>query len=160
MPAKIRRAMPGDENAIARFAVRLVEQHVGYDAERFSLFATVEGGEDFYRSRISASESVIMVVESDEEIVGFAYVESDSLNYAEMLRNGAWLHDIYISEVHRSRGLGESLLAAAIDAAKELGAEKLLLSVAAKNAIGQKLFGRAGFRPTMIEMTLNLVDSL
>ena len=37
-----------------------------------------------------------------------------------------------------------------------MGAEKLLLSVAAKNAAAQHVFEKAGFRPTMVEMTLNL----
>ena len=47
---------------------------------------------------------------------------------------------------------------AAAEAAKRMGAEKLLLTVAAKNAIAQQVFETAGFRPTMVEMTRNLSD--
>jgi GNAT superfamily N-acetyltransferase len=156
MPAVIRRAREGDERRVAEFAIRLFDQHVEYDAERFSTFANVEGAARFYRSRFDTADSAVVVAEIENEIVGFAYIERDPLNYAELLENGAWLHDIYVDERARTEGVGKALINAAAEAAKQMGAEKLLLTVAAKNSAAQKVFEKAGFRPTMMEMTLNL----
>ena len=156
MPAVIRRARAGDERRVAEFAIRLFDQHVEYDPERFSTFANVDGAAKFYRSRFETPDSAVFVAEVENEIIGFAYVERDPLNYAELLENGAWLHDIYVDEHARSEGVGKELIKAAAEAAKQMGAEKLLLTVAAKNSAAQKVFEKAGFRRTMMEMTLNL----
>lgn len=156
MPAVIRRARAGDERRVAEFAIRLFDQHVEYDPERFSTFANLDGAARFYLSRFDTPDSAVLVAEIDNEIVGFAYLERDALNYAELLENGTWLHDIYVDEHARAEGVGKGLIKAAAEAAKEMGAEKLLLSVAARNNAAQKVFEKAGFRPTMMEMTLNL----
>jgi GNAT superfamily N-acetyltransferase len=160
MAAVIRRARDGDEKRVAEFAIRLFQQHVDYDAERFSTFADVQGAEKFYRSRFDTKDSAVFVAESDEVVVGFAYVELDERNYAQLLENGAWLHDIYIDDSARKEGLGSGLIKAAAEAMRQKGAKKLLLTVAAKNMAAQQAFEKAGFRPTMVEMTLNLPDSL
>ena len=158
MAALIRQARPGDEQRVAEFAIRLFDQHVEYDPERFSTFANVEGAARFYRSRFDTPDSAVLVAEVDGEVVGFAYLERDELNYAELLRDGAWLHDIYVNESARAEGIGRDLINAAAETAKRMGAKKLLLTVAAKNAIAQQVFEKAGFRRTMVEMTLNLTD--
>jgi GNAT superfamily N-acetyltransferase len=158
MPAVIRRARRGDERRVAEFAIKLFDQHAEYDPERFSTFANVEGAASFYGSRFDTPESVVVVAEIENEVVGFAYVERDELNYAELLKDGAWLHDIYVDEAARAEGVGKALIKTAADAAREMGAKKLLLTVAAKNAVAQQVFEKAGFRRTMVEMTLNLTD--
>ena len=152
----IRRAKNGDEQSVAEFAIRLFDQHVEYDPERFSTFANVDGAAGFYRSRFDTADSAVFVAEIENQIVGFAYIERDPLNYAELLENGAWLHDLYVDEHAREEGVGKALIDAAAEAAKQMGAEKLLLTVAAKNSAAQKVFEKAGFRPTMMELTLNL----
>ena len=158
MAALIRQARPGDEYRVAEFAIRLFDQHVEYDPERFSTFANVDGAARFYRSRFDTPDSAVFVAEIGDEVVGFAYLERDELNYAELLRDGAWLHDIYVDESARAEGIGRDLINAAAEAAKRMGAKKLLLTVAAKNAVAQQVFEKAGFRRTMVEMTLNLTD--
>ena len=160
MPAVIRRAREGDEKRVAEFAIRLFEQHVEYDPERFSTFANVKGAERFYRSRFDTPDSAVFVAEAEGEIMGFAYVERDERNYAQLLENGAWLHDIYVDESARGKGAGSGLIKAAAEAVRQMGAKKLLLTVAAKNMIAQQVFEKADFRPTMVEMTLNLPDIL
>ena len=154
----MRRAKPGDERAVAEFAIKLVEQHVAYDPDRFSLFATVEGAENFYGTQFDQTDSAVLVVEADDAVIGFAYIAKDVRNYAELLENGAWLHDIYVEESFRSTGAGKALMKAVLATAREMGAEKLLLTVAARNSAARSFFEGVGFRPTMTEMTINLAD--
>lgn len=156
----IRRARAGDESQIAEFAIRLVEQHVEYDPRRFSLFANVAGAAAFYRERITDPRSALIIAEVDDVKAGFAFVTYEERDYAEMLEAGGWLHDLYIETEFRSLGIGSKLLSEAISAAREMKAEKLVLTVAAKNSIARDFFERSGFRPTMMEMTLDLVNIL
>ena len=154
MPVTIRRAKQGDEKSIARFAIRLFEQHVAYDPKRFAMFATHEGAESFYHSRFDTDESAVIVAELDDEVVGFAYIEKEKRNYAALLENAAWLHDVFVDDAVRHTGAGRSLLEASIATAKELRASKLMLTVAAKNEAAIDFFERFGFETTMHEMML------
>jgi RimJ/RimL family protein N-acetyltransferase len=52
------------------------------------------------------------------------------------------------------------LLRAALDAVAHLGAPRAVLFTADKNHVAQALFDKAGFRRTMIEMTLELGGGL
>ena len=154
--AIIRRAVVGEERKIAEMVIRLFDQHVEYDPDRFSNFVTPEGAANFYRSRIEFAEAEVLVAEIENEIVGFAYLEFESINYEELIEKAVWLHDIYLEPSARSSGAGKKLMQASIEAAKQLGGAKLLLGTAAKNIAAQRFFKSFGFSTTMIEMTLNL----
>lgn len=155
----MRRARREDAPAVAELALRLFAQHRDYDARRFAEIASIEGAERFYGSQTNANDAAVLVAELDEKVVGFAYIQFEALNYAALLENAAWLHDLYIDEAARGQNAGKSLIKAAVETAKELGADKLLLSVAAQNQIAQKTFERAGFRTTMVEMFLDLTET-
>jgi ribosomal-protein-alanine N-acetyltransferase len=58
----------------------------------------------------------------------------------------AQLVDIAVGPRDRGRGLGKSLLAAAVAAARSWGSSKLTLEVSAANAPALRLYERAGFR--------------
>jgi len=63
------------------------------------------------------------------------------------------LYDIVVDPTHRKHGVGRLLLDATLAALTEKGAPRVVLSTAARNEPAQRLFERAGFRRTMIEMT-------
>ena len=63
------------------------------------------------------------------------------------------LYDIVVDPAHRGRGVGRLLLDATLAALAAKGAPRVVLSTAERNEPAQRLFARAGFRRTMIEMT-------
>jgi ribosomal protein S18 acetylase RimI-like enzyme len=69
------------------------------------------------------------------------------------------VYDLVVEPGHRRQGIGQALLAGILDALAELGAPRTLLFTADKNHIAQALFNKAGFRRTMIEMTVELQAS-
>ncbi len=156
MSVIVRRAVKEDARAVAVLAMKLVEQHEQYDPVRFSRIADVEGMTAYYGSQTNAKGAAVIVAEIESEIVGFAYIQFEERNYASLLQSAAWLHDIYIDESARGGDIGRKLIEASIIAGIELGADKLMLSVAAKNQLGRQFFNRMGFRETMIEMMLRL----
>ena len=158
MSAVIRRATREDAPAVAAFALELASQHHRYDAERFAELPTLEGAVAFYGSQTERSDAAVLVAELNGEVVGFAYVESDPVNYAALLERGAWFHDLFVADRARGLGLGRRLAEAGARAAAEFGAQKLLLNVAAANSSAKSFFEKAGFRTTMVEMTMNLSE--
>lgn len=157
MTVTVRRAELKDAGSVAKLAVRLARQHENYDSRRFARLYDEEQAEWFYGSQTEAKEdAAVLVAELENEIVGFAYIEYEAKDYPNLLENGAWLHDIYIDETARGQNAGKFLIEKSIEIAKEFGADKLMLSVAAKNELAREFFERRGFRETMIEMMLDL----
>jgi ribosomal protein S18 acetylase RimI-like enzyme len=158
MSVTVRRASLKDAPAIAEMALKLVAQHQSYDPHRFARLYDERQAEWFYGKQTEAAEAAVLVAEIENEIIGFAYVQYEAKNYAEMLERAAWLHDIYVEKNARGQNAGKMLIEKSIEAAKNLGAEKLMLTVAAKNEAARIFFERSGFETTMLEMMLDLTD--
>jgi ribosomal protein S18 acetylase RimI-like enzyme len=156
MSLTIRRAQPGDEDRIAEFAMKLVEQHVAYDEVRFARIATPDGMKWFYGGQINAENAAVLVADIANQVVGFSYVTYEEKSYVDLAISVASLHDIYVDESARHTGAGQGLVAAAVDFARQKGASKLMLHVAVKNVAANEFFEKFGFRPTMTEMMLQV----
>lgn len=159
MPVEVRRATKEDVATIAGLALKLFAQHRDYDRDRFADIGDRDGAENYYGGRIDANAAEVLVADANDRIVGFLYLEYEPIDYAALLEKAAWVHDIYVSDEARGSGAGRMLMEAAKESAARLGAEKIVLSVAAKNMFAQNFFRRAGFRGTMIEMTMNIDKS-
>jgi len=156
MSIEIRRATPADAHKIAEFALLLFAQHREYDPERFADLADVDGAAAFYGSRTTDREAAVLIAADGDKAVGYAYLQYEAANYADLMVNAVMLHDIYLDPDYRGVGAGKALMAAVTNAARELGADKVVLHVAAQNAAGQEFFERTGFRTSMYEMMLKL----
>jgi GNAT superfamily N-acetyltransferase len=154
MAVTVRRATRADAKAVAAFAVALFELHAKWDAKRFTQIATRDGAESFYGDRSEAGS--VLIAESDGEVMGFAFFEYEALLYAELATNVVLIHDLYVAEEARRMGAGRALLKAVHREATALGADKILLSVAAANAEGREVFERNGYTTTMHEMMLDV----
>jgi ribosomal protein S18 acetylase RimI-like enzyme len=99
---------------------------------------------------------LILVAEQDRAVIGYAYAGVEGYDYMSLRGPAGVLHDIVVDPKHRGRGVGRMLLDAALAALKERGAPRVVLSTAEGNESAQRLFVRAGFRRTMIEMSREL----
>jgi GNAT superfamily N-acetyltransferase len=153
---QIRRATIEDLPALVNFAVKLIRQHQTYDADRFT---AVEPLEDeyakFFPEQLKNKQAVILVGALEKQITGYAFLKIEDESFLDVRAATVWLHDIYIDESARGAKLGMQLLAAAVEAARDLGSSSLMLSVSPKNETANKLFKAYGFRPTMTEMRLD-----
>jgi GNAT superfamily N-acetyltransferase len=156
MTVTVRRATREDAESIAKFAVALFELHVEWDATRFTQIATREGAEWFYGDRTESSNAAVIVAELEGAVIGFAFMQFEPTLYAELAVKVLWLHDIYVEPEHRHSNAGEAMVAEIREIAKGFGANKVLLTVAAKNTGGAEFFADQGFRTTMHEMMLSI----
>ena len=101
---------------------------------------------------------VILVAEREGEVIGFTYAGLEGTDYLALRGPAGALYDIVVDPAHRGEGIGRILLDATLEKLKARGAPRVVLSTADKNVAAQRLFDRAGFRRTMIEMARELDD--
>lgn len=158
-PLAIRPAVPADAKAIGRLGALLVRMHHDLDPERF-LAATpqTEQGYGSYLGTQLAKPNIVVLVaeriaEHGNEVVGYTYAGLEGTDYMALRGPAGAIYDLVVDPGHRQQGIGGALLDATIAALEAKGAPRVVLSTAEKNATAQRLFARAGFRRTMIEMT-------
>ncbi len=157
MTIHVRRITEADIPAVSRLAVELAAQHQAYDPVRFSdLDNLLERFAAMYAELLDAPDAAPLVAVRDDRIIGYALVQMEPESIIEISDARAWLHDIFVDESARGTDAGRHLLNAAKEAAGRLGSRTLMLQVSPKNEFARGFFERNGFRPTMIEMMLDL----
>jgi ribosomal protein S18 acetylase RimI-like enzyme len=156
----IRPATPADVPAIGRLGALLVRTHHDFDPKRFiaATSRTEQGYGSFLGTQLDEPNVIVLVAERDGEVLGYTYAGVEGNDYMALRGPAGVVYDIVVDPAYRRQGIGRMLLDAALDALKARGAPRVVLSTAEQNAPAQHLFGSAGFRRTMIEMTRELKD--
>lgn len=152
----IRPATAADQERLGRFGGALMRQHHAADPKRF---IQVEHPEDGYGrflvSQISNPNSLVMVAEHAAAVVGYVFADVESTNWMELRGPCGVVQDVYVDESARRLGAGRQLMSAAIAWIRSKGRSQVILLTKSKNEHAQHLFASLGFRPTMVEMTLD-----
>ena len=156
----IRGAASVDIPALGRLGALLVRTHHDLDPERFiaATPGTENGYGSFLETQLDDPNIVILVADRDGEVLGYTYAGVEGTDYMSLRGPAGVLYDIVVDPAHRKNGVGRMLLDATLEALKTRGAPRFVLSTAERNVPAQRLFDRAGFRRTMIEMTRELND--
>ena len=160
-PAIVRPASPEDLPALGRLGALLVRTHHGFDPARFipAQPGTEHGYAAYLGTQLREPDVVVLVAEREGEVLGYTFAEIEGNDYMALRGPAGVLHDIVVDPAHRGRGVGRMLLDATLAALTERGAPRVVLSTAERNESAQRLFARAGFRRTMVEMTRELDDA-
>ena len=98
-----------------------------------------ERGDDYAQvERTLAAGGRLITQWEGERLLGAAWVTHDARR--------AYVHHMAVRPDRQNRGIGRRLLAAAVEAARELGLQAKL-EVHADNAGARKIYEEAGFRP-------------
>ena len=156
----IRPATAADVNTLGRLGALLVKTHYEFDRLRFIVPApqTADRYGAFLGTQFDAPNVVVHVAERDGQVLGYAYAGLEGFDYMSLRGPAGALYDIVVDPAHRGRGVGRMLLDATLAALTARGAPRVVLSTAEQNESAQRLFARAGFRRTMVEMTCELND--
>ena len=176
----IRRAEPRDLEALGRLGASLMRTHYAFDERRF-----MSPGDDpetgyarFLAQQLDQPSSIVLVAERSVmpqerrapvhgrppalagvppgEVMGYVFASIEAQSWKELRDEAGFVHDLMIADEAREAGVGKQLLDAAIEWLREQGMPRVVLWTAAPNDVARRLFERRGFRPTMIEMTIEL----
>ena len=151
----IRSAVPADLPAIGRLGALLVRTHHDFDPARFIAATrhTERGYASFLGTQLDEQNIIVLVAERDGAVLGYTYAGVEGVDYMSLRGPAGVLYDIVVDPAFRGQGLGRMLLDATLATLEALGSPRVVLSTAERNESAQRLFERAGFRRTMIEMT-------
>jgi ribosomal protein S18 acetylase RimI-like enzyme len=154
----VRSATTADLPALGRLGALLVRTHHELDSARFIAASprTEQGYASWLGSQLANPQVIILAAEQNDDVLGYSYSEVEGPDYMSLRGPAGVLHDIVVDPVQRRNGVGRKLLEATLEALAHRGAPQVVLWTAALNEAAQRLFARAGFRPTMVEMTRKL----
>jgi GNAT superfamily N-acetyltransferase len=154
----IRRAAARDLAEMGELGAALMRTHYAFDPLRFLEPGSGDnaGYSRFLASQLDEEGAVVFVAERQRNIAGYVYAAIEPLSWKDLRDECGFIHDLLVTETARDGGIGEALLDAAIEWLREQGMPRVVLGTAAQNERARRLFARRGFRPTMIEMTLEL----
>ena len=154
----IRPATPADVPHLGRLGALLVRTHHDFDARRFipATEGTAQGYGSFLGAQLQDPDVMVLVAEQDGVVVAYSYSAVEGFDYMSLRGPAGVLHDIVVDPAHRGRHVGRVLLEATLAALAKRGVPRVVLSTAERNEPAQRLFERAGFRRTMVEMTREL----
>ena len=131
--------------------IRAEIEHIDELAELFNSYrvfyeqdSNVDLARNFIKSRMENKESTIFVSQnSDEELIGFVQLYSSfcSVYVCPILI----LYDLFVKTQARGNGHGRALMDKATEFAKSEGYDRLELSTATDNFIGQSLYESLGY---------------
>jgi ribosomal protein S18 acetylase RimI-like enzyme len=150
--------VPADLPAIGRLGALLVRTHHEFDPRRFIAATprTEQRYASFLGTQLDEPNIVILVAVRDSEVLGYTYAGVEGPDYMSLRGPAGALYDIVVDPAHRGQGVGRTLLDATLEVLEARGAPRVVLSTAERNEAAQRLFARAGFRRTMLEMTREL----
>jgi ribosomal protein S18 acetylase RimI-like enzyme len=151
----IRPGVAADTAALGRLGALLVAVHHEFDADRF--ISAGPGTEcaygGFLASQLERQETVVLVAEESDVVLGYAYAGIEGNDYMALRGPAGVIYDLVVDPGRRREGIARQLLDATLRALLERGAPRVVLSTAERNAAARPLFASVGFRRTMIEMT-------
>src|SRR3954471_14555152 len=144
--------------AVGKLGALLVRTHYEFDPKRFlaATSGTARGHGSFLGTQLDEANVIVLVAERDGEVIGYTYAGVEGTDYMSLRGPAGVLYDIVVEPAHRGQGVGRALLDATLEALEAKGVPRVVLSTAERNETAQRLFARAGFRRTMIEMTREL----
>ncbi len=157
----VRAATDGDLEQLGQMAGALVRFHHAIDPRRYLLVDRVEEGyREWFRTEMQSPDARVLVAETagGGSLLGYAYGRVEAREWNLLVDRHGALHDVMVRTEARGLGVGRALVLAFCEAMKALGAPRVLLHTAYTNTAAQGLFLGVGFRPTMVEMTLDFDD--
>ena len=155
----VRPARPNDQETLGRYGGALARQHYSDDPHRFIRVENPEASYGRYLvSQISGPDSAVFVAENQGTVIGYVWTTLEGTDWAKLRGPCGIVQDIYVDPTARQRGAGRALLTAALDWIRSKGRSMVVLMTKTRNESAHRLFTSFGFRPTMIEMTLDAED--
>ncbi|QLD91121.1 GNAT family N-acetyltransferase [Natronomonas salina] len=91
-----------------------------------------------------------LVARHDDDVVGFVTFGQESERFQQDVTRGI-VHNIYVEEDHRGKGIGTALLRTAEETLVDRGVDTLGLQAMAANDAAREFYRRHGYEPHQVE---------
>ncbi|MFB2878775.1 N-acetyltransferase family protein [Floridanema aerugineum] len=155
----IRRAKQSDIPAILPMVGKICALHETWDAAKYGFLPNPAQRYEGWLSKLVKSDRTVFLVAEDETkalLAGFlvATIEREIPIYR--LKEFAFIHDLWVEPEYRRTGVARQLVMETIEQFQKMGVEQIRLDTAAINEAARKLFSECGFRPSVVEMLIEL----
>lgn len=153
----VRPATTDDVEAVLPMVDQIAAMHKQMDPAKYGYLDDVGG---MYRGwlaeRAQDDRSVFLVADAGERLAGFLIGTVNQEIPIYRLEEYGFIHDLWVEEDYRHEGVARQLVMLAIERFKAIGVEQIRCDTAHANAVARSLFERCGFRPSVVEMLIEL----
>ncbi|HSU65703.1 MAG TPA: GNAT family N-acetyltransferase [Tepidisphaeraceae bacterium] len=157
---EIRPATPEDVPAVLPMVRKIAGMHEALDAAKYG-FRSDPG--EMYRgwltSHARGRKSVFLVADaggSPPKLAGFLIGTIEHEIPIYRVEQFGFVHDVWVEEDYRNEGVGRQLVTMAVERFGDLGVEQVRCDTSWKNEIARNLFTACGFRPSVVEMLIEI----
>ena len=156
----IRPATPADVPAVLPMVAKTCAMHESLAPAKYGFLPHPEQRYEKWLTKLATNERSVFLVAEDEtlsnKLVGFivATVEREIPIYR--LQEFAFIHDLWVEPEYRRMGVAWQMVTQTIEAFQGMGVTQIRLDTAADNQTARHLFSSCGFRPSTIEMLIEL----
>ena len=148
----IRKAIESDIDILLSFEKGIIATERPYDN------SLGEGDIHYYDllALIRSSQAEVLVAVLDDEIVGSGYAKILPAEPYQKFTDYAHLGFMYVTPAFRGQGINQQILQALMDWARSQHITEVRLEVYDDNLIAKKAYLKAGFKPNLLEMRIEL----
>jgi ribosomal protein S18 acetylase RimI-like enzyme len=174
----IRPATPDDVPHVLPMVAAIARLHESWDPAKYGYLPSPEEMyRGWLRSRAKERDSVFLVATVDsnreprdlplrenpaagrpgqEKVIGFLIGTIEREIPIYRVEHFGFIHDLWVEPDYRHEGVGRQLTMLAIERFKQLGVPQVRCDTAWANEPARKLFASCGFRPSIVEMLLEI----
>lgn len=155
----IRRAKQSDIAAVLPMVGQICALHETWDAAKYGFLPNpAQSYEGWLGKLVKSDRSIFLVAEneSNQKLAGFLVATIDREIPIYRLKEFAFIHDLWVEPEYRRSGVARQLVMESIAQLKKMEVKQIRLDTAANNDAARKLFSECGFRPSTVEMLIEL----
>ena len=152
MTIEVRKAIETEIEILLSFEKGIIEAERPFDN-------TLKEGEIHYYDLIElikSKKAEVLVAEVDKEIVGSGYAKILPAEPYQKYSEYAYLGFMFVKPAFRGQGINQKILQGLIDWAKNQNLTEVRLEVYDENTIAKNAYLKAGFKPNLLEMRLEI----
>jgi ribosomal protein S18 acetylase RimI-like enzyme len=153
----VRPATTDDVEAVLPMVDKIAAMHKEMDLAKYNYFDDVGG---MYRGwladRAEDARSVFLVADAGRQLAGFLIGTVNQEIPIYHLEEYGFIHDLWVEEDYRHEGVARQLVTLALERFKAIGVAQVRCDTASANTVARSLFERCGFRPSTVEMLVEL----
>ena len=153
----VRPATVDDVPQVLPMVTKIAAMHQQMDPAKYNYLDNVAGRYDgWLRGRADDPRSVFLVADAGERLAGFLIGTTEHEIPIYHLEEYGFIHDLWVEEDYRHEGLARQLVTLALERFKAAGVQQIRCDTASANTVARSLFERCGFRPSTVEMLIEL----